>query len=131
MSSDLLRTSTVVSSQLRTDIPNFTVGSIVVVYYKIKEGEKERIQAFKGIVTNRHGGVNIDATFTVTKVSINNIKVERTFALHSPNIDKVEVESLQRARRSNINELTITRKDYAKSGRFKSIKLKEAEAKTA
>jgi large subunit ribosomal protein L19 len=128
MSSDLLRTSSVTTSQLRSDIPNFVVGSIIIVYYKIKEGEKERIQAFRGIVTNKHGGDTIDATFTVTKVTINNIKVERTFPLHSPNIDKVEVVELQRARRSNINELTITRKDYSKSGRFKTIKTKKVEA---
>lgn len=128
MSSDLLRTSSITTSQLRTDIPDFVVGSIIVVYYKIKEGEKERIQAFKGIVTNRHGGQTIDATFTVTKVTINNIKVERTFPLHSPNIDKIEVVELKRARRSNINELAITRKDYSKSGRFKTVKAKKVEA---
>lgn len=114
--------STVVQGLLRSDLPNFKVGSIVAVYYKIKEGGKERIQIFKGLVTNRHQINSIDATFTVAKNSVNGVKVERTFPLHSPNIDKIVVETLQRAKRSNLNSWAMKVKDPAKSLRSKPVK---------
>lgn len=127
MSSQLLRTSSVVTSQLRNDIPDFKVGSIVSVHYKIIEGGKQRIQVFKGIVTDRHAGNSIDATFTVTKNSFNGVKVERTFAYHSPNIDKVVVDVLQRARRASLKNLAFDRRDLSKTVRARSVKTKEVE----
>jgi large subunit ribosomal protein L19 len=102
MSNQLLRTSSVVTAQLRLDIPDFKVGSIVEVAYKIIEGGKERIQNFKGIVTNRHNFSDINSTFTVLKNSTFNTKVERTFPVHSPLIQSVKVINFRRARRSNI-----------------------------
>lgn len=122
MSSQLLRTSKVVTSQLKTDLPDFKVGSIVSVFYKIKDGEKERSQVFKGLVTNLKSGSSIDGTFTVTKNSFAGIKIERTFPLHSPLIEKIVVEEFRRARRANLNKLALERNDYAKTGRFKTAK---------
>jgi len=123
MSNTLLRSSTVVTSQLRTDIPDFRVGSVVEVHYKIKEGTKERVQVFTGIVTNQHAGKTIDATFTVLKNSTAGIKVERTFPLHSPFLDKVVVTKLQRAKKANLRFLKTT-KDPLKAVRTKPIKIK-------
>jgi large subunit ribosomal protein L19 len=102
MSNELLRSSPVVQAQLRQDIPDFKVGSIVELAYKIIEGGKERIQNFKGIVTNRHNLTDMNATFTVMKNSTFNTKVERTFPVNSPLIQSIKVLTLRRARRANI-----------------------------
>ena len=73
----------------RTEIAEFTPGDTVRVYVKIKEGDKERLQAFEGVVIARkHGGVN--ATFTVRKISFGQ-GVERIFPVYSPVIDRVEL----------------------------------------
>jgi large subunit ribosomal protein L19 len=123
MSHQLLRASVFVTSQLKSDIPDFRVGSLVSVYYKIKEGEKYRIQIFTGIVTNRRAGNTIDASFTVNKNSFGAVKVERVFPLHSPLIEKIEVVKLQRSRRSNLSSLAFSTKDLSKTGRFKKVKI--------
>ena len=73
--------------QFRTDFPEYRVGDTVKVHYKIKEGGKERIQVFQGIVIQKRGA-GVSKTFTVRKVS-NGIGVERIFPQHSPNIDKL------------------------------------------
>ena len=86
--------------QMRSDIPDFKPGDTVKVYARIKEGEKERIQVFQGVVIRKRKG-NTGATFTVRKVSYG-IGVERIFPLHSPNIDKVEVVSRGKVRRSRL-----------------------------
>jgi len=130
MSNQLLQTSSIITAHLRTDLPEFTVGSVISVSYKIKEGGKERIQVFKGLVTNIKGSKDMNSTFTVAKNSLIGIKVERTFSLHSPNIAKIEVETLQRARRSNLNKLYLETKDLAKSGRFKPVKALEKKEAT-
>ncbi len=75
--------------QIRTDLPDFTVGDNVKVHYRIKEGERERIQVFQGDVIRRHGAMNRE-TFTVRKISFS-VGVERTFPVNSPKIDKIEV----------------------------------------
>ena len=121
MSNALLRKSKVVTSQIRDDIPDFKVGSVVDVHYKIKEGSKERIQIFSGLVINMHAGKTIDATFTVLKVATRNIKVERTFPLHSPMIDKIIVKDYSRARKSNL-KYTHKLKDPIKTTRTKTVK---------
>ena len=85
---------------IRLDLPNFGPGDTVKVHVKIKEGEKERIQAFQGVViSKRHGSSH--ATFTVRKVSYG-IGVERIFPMHSPVIDKIEVLTQGRVRRAKI-----------------------------
>jgi len=100
--------------QMRTDIPDFKTGDTVKVHARIKEGEKERIQVFQGVVIRKRKG-NTGASFTVRKVSYG-IGVERIFPLHSPFIDKVEILSRGRVRRSRLYYL---RKLRGKAARVK------------
>lgn len=86
--------------QMRLDLPEFSPGDTVKVHVKIKEGEKERIQVFEGVVIKRHNGTT-NATFTVRKTSFG-VGVERIFPLHSPSIDKIEVVKRGRVRRAKI-----------------------------
>ncbi|UCD80345.1 MAG: 50S ribosomal protein L19 [Desulfobacterales bacterium] len=99
---------------IRLDLPNFKPGDTVKVHVKIKEGEKERIQAFQGVVISKHKG-STNATFTVRKVSYG-IGVERIFPLHSPVIDRIEVVTKGRVRRAKIYYL---RKLRGKAARIK------------
>ncbi|MDY6909724.1 MAG: 50S ribosomal protein L19 [Thermodesulfobacteriota bacterium] len=85
---------------MRVDIPAFRAGDTVKVHVKIREGEKERIQVFEGVVIRRHRG-NMGATFTVRKVSYG-VGVERIFPLHSPQIDRIEVVRRGRVRRARL-----------------------------
>ncbi|MFW6415356.1 MAG: 50S ribosomal protein L19 [Thermodesulfobacteriota bacterium] len=86
--------------QMRIDVPEFRAGDTVNVHVRIIEGEKERIQVFKGTVI-RKSGSGARATFTVRKVS-DGIAVERIFPLHSPSIEKIEVVSRGKVRQSRI-----------------------------
>lgn len=81
-------------------IPDFRSGDNISVHYKIIEGNKERIQIFKGDVIQRNGS-GLTQTFTVRKIS-NNVGVERIFPLFSPNIDKIEVNKHGHVRRAKI-----------------------------
>ncbi len=83
-----------------TEFPVFKAGDTVTVHYKIKEGNKERIQQFRGVVLQRRGN-GAGATFTVRKMS-GNIGVERIFPLSSPFIDKIEVNKIGKVRRARI-----------------------------
>ena len=85
---------------LRRDLPPFRVGDTVRVHAKIKEGEKERIQVFEGVVIRRRGGSRAE-TFTVRKVS-NGVGVERIFPVQSPLVTKVEIKSRGFVRRSRL-----------------------------
>jgi large subunit ribosomal protein L19 len=96
---------------MRLDLPDFAPGDTVTVSVKIKEGEKERIQAFKGVVISKRKGL-ANATFTVRKVSYG-VGVERIFPLHSPIIDKIEVVSKGRVRQSKIYYLRKLRGNAA------------------
>jgi len=89
-----------VADQLRTDIPEFKAGDTVIVEVKIREGNKERIQRFQGIVIARKGG-GVNETFTVRKIS-NGIGVERIFLLHSPNISRIDRISIGKVRRAKL-----------------------------
>ena len=91
------------AEQLRTDVAEFAVGDTVKVYGKIKEGNRERIQVFEGIVLKRQGGSNRE-TFTVRKMS-NGVGVEKTWPLHSPNVEKIEVIRRGKVRRAKLNYL--------------------------
>jgi large subunit ribosomal protein L19 len=86
--------------QMRMDLPNFIPGDTVKVHVKIKEGEKERVQAFQGVVIAKHKG-GLSATFTVRKVSYG-VGVERIFPMHSPAIDRVEIITRGRVRRGKL-----------------------------
>jgi large subunit ribosomal protein L19 len=103
---------------MRFDLPNFAGGDTVNVHVKIKEGEKERIQAFQGVVISKRKGTT-NATFTVRKVSYG-VGIERIFPLHSPIIDKIEVVSRGRVRRSKIYYL---RKLRGKAARIKERRM--------
>lgn len=85
---------------LRSDVPAFAPGDSVRVHVKVREGEKERIQVFAGVVIARRGG-GARETFTVRKIS-SGIGVERIFPLHSPVIDRIEVERKGSVRRSKL-----------------------------
>ncbi len=91
------------AEQLKSEIADFRIGDTVKVYGKIKEGNRERIQVFEGIVVKRQGGSNRE-TFTVRKLS-NGIGVEKTWPLHSPNVEKIEVVRRGKARRAKLNYL--------------------------
>jgi ribosomal protein L19, bacterial type len=88
------------SSQLKTNIPQFKAGDTVRVYCKVKEGDKERIQLFEGVVIGRHNA-GMRSSFTVRKVSYG-IGVERIFPLHAPFIDRIELGSSGRVRRAKL-----------------------------
>ncbi|MEN8246762.1 MAG: 50S ribosomal protein L19 [Thermodesulfobacteriota bacterium] len=85
---------------MRLDLPHFIPGDTVKVHVKIREGEKERIQAFQGVVISKRKG-STNASFTVRKVSYG-VGVERIFPLHSPIIDRIEVITRGRVRRAKI-----------------------------
>lgn len=86
--------------EMRIDIPEFRAGDLVDVHIRIIEGEKERIQVFRGTVLRKRGSGN-NATFTVRKVS-GGIGVERIFPIHSPSIEKIEVVSRGKVSQSRI-----------------------------
>jgi large subunit ribosomal protein L19 len=104
--------------QMRLDHPDFGPGDNVKVHVKIKEGEKERIQVFQGVVISKRKG-NTNATFTVRKVSYG-VGVERIFPLHSPALDKIEVVARGRVRRAKIYYL---RKLRGKAARIKERRI--------
>ena len=89
--------------QLKAEASEFRVGDTVKVYGKIKEGNRERIQVFEGVVLKKQGGSS-RATFTVRKNS-SGIGVEKTWPLHSPNVEKVEVVRHGKVRRAKLNYL--------------------------
>lgn len=86
--------------QIRTDLPQLNIGDTVKVYVKVKEGSRERLQMFEGIIIQKkHGGIN--QTFTVRRVSYG-VGVERTFPVNSPNIDRVEISRKGKVRRAKL-----------------------------
>ena len=91
------------AAQLKAEAPEFNVGDTVKVYGKIKEGNRERIQIFEGIVIKKQGA-SCRETFTVRKNS-NGIGVEKTWPLHSPNVERVEVVRRGKVRRAKLNYL--------------------------
>ena len=101
--------------QLKAEVPEFHVGDTVKVYGRIKEGNRERIQVFEGIVLKRQGGSNRE-TFTVRKFS-NGVGVEKTWPLHSPNVEKIEVVRFGKVRRAKLF--------YLRGRTGKSAKVKE------
>jgi large subunit ribosomal protein L19 len=86
---------------LKTDLPEFRPGDTVKVMVKIREGNRERLQAFEGLVIKRRGS-GVSETFTVRKVSYG-VGVERTFPIHTPNIAKIEVLRKGKVRRAKLN----------------------------
>jgi large subunit ribosomal protein L19 len=103
--------------QAKSDLPEFDTGDTVRVHAKIKEGNKERVQVFEGVVIKRSKASTASATFTVRKVSYN-VGVERTFPLHSPRIEKIEVLTKGVVRRARLFYLRPLR---GKAARIKSV----------
>lgn len=101
--------------QLKKDVVDFRVGDTVRVHGKIKEGNRERIQVFEGVVLKRQGG-GARETFTVRKTS-GGVGVEKTWPVHSPNVEKIEVIRHGKVRRAKLN--------YLRQRSGKSAKLKE------
>lgn len=100
---------------VKNEIPAFKAGDTISVHYKIREGNKERIQVYQGVVIQLNSeGAN--ATFTVRKIS-NGVGVERIFPVNSPNIEKIEVNSLGKVRRA---KLFYLRNVTGKAARIKS-----------
>jgi large subunit ribosomal protein L19 len=100
MSDELMRA--VEAPYLKSDLPDFHPGDTVEVHVRVKEGEKERIQIFKGVViARRHGRHSSRSTFRVRKVS-NGVGVERVFPVHSPVIAKIAVVRQGRVRRAKL-----------------------------
>ena len=99
--SDLIKIIEEEANEARKTIPEFKAGDNISVYYKIKEGSKERIQQFQGTVLQRRNPNTNGETFTVRKVS-NGIGIERVFPLLSPNIDKIEVTRKGKVRRARL-----------------------------
>jgi large subunit ribosomal protein L19 len=109
--------------QLRASLPEFRVGDTVKVFVKIKEGEKERVQAFEGVVIKRTRGVS-RASFTVRKISYG-VGVERVFPLSSPMVDRVEVSARGEVRRARLYYL---RELQGKAARIREKKSAEHHA---
>lgn len=107
---------------LKENLPEIQPGDTVCVYQKIKEGDKERIQAFKGIVIARKHGKEIGSTITVRR-EISGIGCEKTFPLHSPIIEKIEVLKKGKVRRAKLY--------YLREAKGKKRKIKEKGSKRA
>ena len=99
---------------MKTDVPEFRPGDTVKVSVRIKEGDKERIQVFEGLVIKRRGG-GISETFTVRKNSFG-VGVERTFPVHAPIIAKIDVVRKGKVRRAKLNYIRTL---SAKAARIK------------
>ena len=109
------------ASLLRSDLPRIQPGDTVKVHVKVKEGEKERIQLFQGIVISIKGG-GMRTSFTVRKVA-SGVGVERIFPLNSPTIDKLEVIRHGKVRRA---KLYFLRDKLGKAGRLKERRTEQA-----
>lgn len=107
--------ATINQENLRTDLPGFRPGDTVKVMVRVREGEKERLQAFEGVCIAKKGG-GISETFTVRKIS-SGVGVERIFPIHSPSIDSVAVVRRGRVRRAKLY--------YLRNRRGKSARIKE------
>jgi large subunit ribosomal protein L19 len=101
MSSYTIPKIAALEAEQKRQLPTFRVGDQVRVHYRIREGEKERVQVFQGVVLRRARG-GIGATFTVRKISFGGIGVERIFPEHSPRIERLEVVSRGVVRRARL-----------------------------
>jgi large subunit ribosomal protein L19 len=102
-------------SQVREDLPDFAPGDTLRVNVRVREGDKERLQAFEGVCIARKGG-GVSETFTVRKVS-SGVGVERIFPIHSPSVDSVVITRRGRVRRAKLY--------YLRNRRGKSARIKE------
>lgn len=89
------------AAQLKKNVPELRSGMTVRVHQKLKEGEKERIQVFEGMIIKIGHGASVSKTFTVRKV-VSGIGVEKTFPLHSPNVERIEIVKKSKVRRAKL-----------------------------
>ena len=106
-------------TQVKDDLPEFAPGDTINVHYRVREGEKERIQQYQGVVLNERGS-GANKTFTVRKMS-GSVGVERIFPLYSPFIAKIEVKRRGKVRRSKLF--------YLRERRGKAARIQEKENK--
>jgi len=104
----------IIQDQLKT-VPEIKPGQTVRVHQRIKEGNKERVQPFEGLVIATKHGRGLDGTFTVRKIS-EGVGVERIYPLHSPTIDKIEILKTAKVRRA---KLYYMRERFGKQARMK------------
>jgi large subunit ribosomal protein L19 len=116
-------------TMMRADLPDFRSGDTVAVHYKIKEGERERIQVFEGVVIAMKGG-GARETFIVRKVSYG-VGVERIFPLHSPLIDKIEIKRQGKVRRAKLYYLRGLSKKASRIKERSRIDLRDKSSKDA
>lgn len=90
----------ITESQIRTDLPELKIGDTVKVYFKVREGTRERVQMFEGTIIKKRGA-GISETFTVRRISYG-VGVERVFPVNSPKIDKIEVSRSGKVRRAKL-----------------------------
>lgn len=109
---------------LRTNVPKLRSGMKIRVWQKIKEGDKERIQAFEGLVITVKHGRGKSGTFTVRKIS-SGVGVERIFPFHTPTVEKIEVLSQAKVRRAKLYYL---RDRIGKKAKMKQVELTEVVA---
>lgn len=122
--------------QLKNKIPDLKVGNTVRVHQRIKEGNRERIQVFEGIIIKKQGG-GLNATFTVRRVAYG-CGVEKTFLIHSPMVEKIEVVRVGKARRAKlyylrdrVGKAAKTKEDIGARIETKEIVIKGAETEEA
>lgn len=93
----------ITKTYIKQNVPSLRSGDTVRVYERVKEGDKERLQVFEGLVIyTKHGTKTPNATFTVRKISAHGVGVEKTFPLHSPSIQKIEVVKHDKVRRAKL-----------------------------
>lgn len=112
-----------IKNATKKDLPHFKAGDVVRVSQRVKEGSKERIQTFEGLVISRKHGRGLDGTFTVRRVS-QGYGVEKTFPLHLPSLEKIEI--VKRAGRAKRSKLYWTRQrtetEIRKKLKFEKVK---------
>ena len=123
-------------AKLKKGLPDIKPGDTVKVYQKIKEKDKERIQAFEGVILARKHGKGISATITVRRV-VSGVGVEKIFPLHSPTIEKIEISKKGKVRRAKLYYLReakgkkarLKRKDFSETVVWEKEKPKKEEPK--
>lgn len=107
----------VINKNKRTDVPEMRIGDTLKVHVKIKEGDKERLQAFEGTLIARNNSGGLGETITVRKISFGGMGVERIFPIHAPVVDHIDVVRSGRVRRAKLY--------YLRNLRGKAARLKE------
>lgn len=117
----MMNIQSLVKNQIKENVPELRAGQVIRVHEKIKEGSRERIQVFEGLVIAVKHGRGLDGTFTVRKIGIGHIGVERVFPVHLPAIQKIEILRQEKVRRAKLY--------YVRGQVGKKVKRRKAEIK--